>query len=576
MKKTRVQVFSIVALLFMCFIIYKLMDIQLISTENYGDKQVNLLEESVEQRTTEIELSSGRGILLDRNKQPLNNDVKKDIVLFPFIQNIEIPSSIQSDLTEFYNSWEQSLKRNNNPVYLSDLANKDIPNTLYDKISQSKIPGIIAVERTLSNDPSIAAHVQGLVRSNDDEFKKRYHDSMHSETSQPIGISGLEKTFDSFLISENDQKLLYHVDAKGDPLLGLDLRYIGKGDAFYPTNIKTTIDLSMQETVEKIVDEHGIKKGGVVLLDTETNEVLSLASRPKINKEDPYKNNSTKNQMLTTQFPGSVFKTVVAAAALENIPESINTTYNCNLDLYGEEAGERQLGILTFDESFAQSCNYTFATIAKQLVENNQTILEDYAKKLGLLGPVGWSGDLYHFKNFSQLPEEEVGRVWGNSHDPFVAKAIAQTGIGQKEVKVTPLAVANMISTIVNNGVNREIKVVDEILYNNDTTMYKFDSKHSEDGINKETALKLKQLLTDVVDEGTGYKLKGLGVAGKSGTAQIGKETRYNHWFAGYFPKDAPKYAMVVVDLNQTSEHAKTYPVYKDIVTGISEQKGLH
>ncbi|WP_186576488.1 peptidoglycan D,D-transpeptidase FtsI family protein [Aquibacillus kalidii] len=575
MKKSRVLVLASIMILFFSYILYKLVDIQLISTEQYGPNKVNLLAESVEQRSSEMVLSTGRGVLLDRNNIPLNNDIKKDVVLFPFLQSISLPKDITSELTDLSYNWKQKLKNEKEPVYLSELIGKEVDDALYNTLKEAAIPGMVAVQRTESEDPKIATHLQGLVRSNPEQFNKRYEGDSKQRKTQPLGISGIEKTFDPFLLSEKEEKLMYHVDAKGNPLLGLDLRYTGAQDAFYPLKIQTTIDSQAQKMVEKVFEKYKVEKGGLVLLDIDSREVLSLVSKPNINLDKPYKNDSLKNQMLTTHFPGSVFKTVVAAAAIESDQESINSSYNCNLDLYGEEASERQLGTLTFEQSFAQSCNYTFAEIGNKLVNQNVTILDDYANKLGLLGPVGWSGDVYHYDNFSQLPDEEVGHVWGNEHDPYVEKAIKQTSIGQKEVKVTPLAMANMMATIASDGLKQPVTVVKSILYNNNTTMKEFTSnKEIENTIKPETAGALQKLLEGVVENGTGNRLKPLPIAGKSGTAQTGKEDHYNHWFVGYFPKDDPKYAMVVVDLQQTYEKAKTYDIYKEVASNLlSDQK---
>ncbi|MDL4841460.1 peptidoglycan D,D-transpeptidase FtsI family protein [Aquibacillus rhizosphaerae] len=572
MNKTRVQVCIGILLLFFGFAIYKLIDIQLVSPESYGPEQVNLLEESVNQRTSQITLSSGRGIFVDRDNQPLNTSLKKDIIIFPFVQSIELTPTIEDTLNSFDENWENKLGKKDEAVYLSDLVDQEITDSIYNIINKASIPGIVAVERNVPGELLIASHLLGVIRSNEEEYRVRYEENTTSNHAQPIGISGLEKTFDPFLISENDQKLMYHVDAKGDPLLGLDIRFQGKNDPFYPIQVQTTIDTGIQSLTEEILDKHGLIKGGVVLLDVDTQEVLAMASRPSIDQSDPFNNNSINNQMLTAHYPGSVFKTVVAAAAMESNINLLDENYNCSLDLYGEGTAERDLGVLNFSQSFAQSCNYTFGLLANQLMTENRSILESYADKLGLLTSVGWEGDLYHFDNFKQLPEEEEGNVWGNEEDRYVERAIAQTAIGQKEVKVTPLAIANMMATIANNGVKGEVKVVDQLLYNNGTTMTKF-APHAniDNSIKGETAKQLQQLLAAVVQNGTGQRLSGLQIAGKSGTAQTGREDQYHHWFAGFFPVENPEYAMVVVDLDQSTEKAKTYQVYKEITTSLLE-----
>ncbi|MCT2537642.1 penicillin-binding protein 2 [Aquibacillus koreensis] len=569
MKRNRVRVFAVIILLYFSFGMYKLMDIQLISPETYGPEKVNLLEESVKQRSSQITLSNGRGYFLDRNNQALNRSKTKDVVIFPFVASMKLSPSMEQMLETTSVNWKDKLVQSKKPLYLSELGDIQITNDMYDNVQNESIPGIVAVERTVENDELLASHVVGIVRANSDEFKSRYEESLEYN-EQPVGISGLEKAFDPFLLSKDEQKLMYHVDAKGDPLLGLDFRYQGESDPFYPVKVQTTLDLDKQTMLEGIIDKQGITKGGAVLLDVETREVLAMVSRPSFDPKEPYKDNHLSNQMLISHFPGSIFKTVIAAAAIEQSEDSLHKQYDCDKNLYGDSPSDRTLGMLNFEESFAQSCNFTFGSIAIDMMKEDQAIIEKYAEKLGLVHPVGWKGDIFHYNNFKQLPEEESGNIWGDDQDRYVDRAIAQTAIGQKEVKVTPLAIANMMVTIANNGVKGEVKIVDKLLYNNGTTMQEF-KPHGQvkDSIKASTAKELQNLLKGVVDNGTGASLNAFPVSGKSGTAETGRENQYHHWFAGYFPTDKPKYALVVVDLDQSSGQAKTYPVYYDSVESL-------
>src|SRR5690606_8751292 len=179
-----------------------------------------------------------------------------------------------------------------------------------------------------------------------------------------------------------------------------------------------------------ILDKNDLKKGGIVLLDVESNDLLAMVSKPDINSSNPFADGTAENQMIMPQFPGSVFKTVIAAAAIEKQQISNDRMYNCDQDLYGEGPAEYPHGMLNFHNSFAKSCNYTFATTAQELLQKDQDVIEEYSKMLGLLGPVGWNGDVFRFQDFKQLPNEYNGRIWTDEKDKHVAKAIAQTAIG--------------------------------------------------------------------------------------------------------------------------------------------------
>ncbi|KHF31321.1 Penicillin-binding protein 4B [Anoxybacillus sp. BCO1] len=74
-------------------------------------------------------------------------------------------------------------------------------------------------------------------------------------------MSGLQSSFDEFLIPDGETKLLYHVDARGEPLFGMDVKYTEQANPFYPITVQTTIDRTLQQRVEQIVAQHGMQKG---------------------------------------------------------------------------------------------------------------------------------------------------------------------------------------------------------------------------------------------------------------------------------------------------------------------------
>lgn len=150
--------------------------------------------------------------------------------------------------------------------------------------------------------------------------------------------------------------------------------------------------------------------------------------------------------MLTQKTPGSVFKTVTAAAAIDHKAASPSRTFNCNLTIDGRTDKQRELGMLNFESSFAQSCNRTFAELSQEIAEKDPDFLENYAKKLGLIGETGWKGDVYHTK-VTQLYHEQTGKVWHDDDLKKDPKMIAKTAIGQQDVQTTPLAIANMMAT---------------------------------------------------------------------------------------------------------------------------------
>lgn len=459
-----------------------------------------------------------------------------------------------------------------NPKIIS-LTNKQM-----EQITKLEIPGVFAVEKKYAITEYPAEQLIGITGQNLTVLQKRYPDK-DLPTDSLVGLTGLEKSFDEFLLPDGKSKLVYHVDGRGGPLFGIDVKYVEPANPFYPVNVKTTLDKDIQLMAEELVDQHKIKNGGLILLDLETNSILASVSRPYINKDSPYSEAGINNMMLKQQIPGSVFKTIVAAAAIDYELDDPTRVFDCDKTITGAPDPNYQHGMLNFTESFAQSCNNTFGTLAKELKEIDENIIEDYAEKLSVIGQVGWEGDIYHFENFRQM-EEDNGRIFLDESAKKDNNFVAMTGIGQHEVRLTPLAIANMMATIARGGKSEMVRAATEIDYKDGTSLLPFEEKPlGEESISPYTAMKLQKLLREVVvsEKGTGRGLQGLPyeVAGKSGTAETGRyegeQQLLNKWFAGYFPFDNPKYALVTVNLGVFDTEGSVTPLFSDLVKGLYE-----
>lgn len=574
--KKRAKIFIVCTMILLLALIGRLAQIQLIQTESFSKHHINLIEASVKQRTQAIVLDDGRGRFIDRNGDAITNDYYPSLVLFPFLKGMDWPSDkIAAIIGVPERELIRAVEQAKTPFAFGGKYPLKLTELQKDQINALKIPGVFAVYKQVPADERLAEHLIGIVRQNYQLLKERYPEKLKNSLISPdtaIGITGLQRAFDEFLLPEGESKLLYHVDQLGGPLFGLDVKYTAPANPFYPTAIKTTLDKSLQTMVEKELDKIGLKKGGVVLLDVETSDILTLASRPKMNDKNPLAEPGGINTMILPQIPGSIFKIVTAAAAIESNLKVNSRIYDCNLNLYGEKGSERELGLLNFEESFAKSCNYTFAKLAEELMAENPDYMEQYAAKLGLIGHIGWHGDVFHFGNFKQFPEEQTGRIWGDQKDKYVKKAINQTAIGQKEVRLSPLAVANMMATIARGGEKKQVRAVSEVQYKNGTTLFSFPLQNLEgEQLSSHTIDKLQHLLREVVQSGTGVRFNTLPytVAGKSGTAETGREGFVNKWFAAYFPVENPKYALVVVDLDVRENEAKTYEIVEKIILNI-------
>lgn len=559
----------------------RLIQIQLLDTKAFSKHHVNLLEESVKQRTQELVIDNGRGNFLDRNGEMLTKKIVNVLVLFPFLKKmdweIEKVSSISGIPIDYLKFSVAGAKK---PFAYGDPEPIELTTSQMERINELKIPGVFAIERKFERAQIPAEQLIGLTGENPTELNKRYPNKKLSDQTL-IGVSGLEESFDEYLLPEGKSKLVYHVDGDGAPLFGIHVRYVDPANPFYPVNVRTTLDKDLQQKAESIVDQYHIKKGGLVLLDIESNSVLALVSRPTINKKNPYSGAGITNLMLNQQIIGSVFKTVVAAAAIDHNLDEPNRLFDCSKKINGKPEPKFNYGMLNFSDSFARSCNHTFGELAKELQKIDPRTLEDYAAKLSLIGSVGWIGDVYHTSEFKQFAKEDNGRIFLSEEARKDPNFIAMSGIGQHEVRATPIAVANMMATIARGGKKEMVRAASKIEYKNGTTMIDFAEKSlMGDTISPYTAMKLQKLLRGVVlnPNGTGRWFQDLPyeVAGKSGTAETGKyvdgQQLYNKWFAGYFPYQNPKYALVAVNLDVVDNDGGVNTLFADMVKMLSEK----
>ncbi|WP_242222802.1 penicillin-binding protein 2 [Bacillus cereus group sp. BfR-BA-01380] len=559
-------------------LIGRLMQIQLIATESFTDRHINLIEKSVNQRTQAVTVDDGRGRFIDRNGENLGEERYPVLVVFPFLQiNNDMLEKIAHIIGVSRKDIQVQMKSRSKPfIFQKDDRPFPLTKEQMEKVNRTGMLGMVATEVRMQQSRE-AEHLIGVVGENEKEFKKRYEKLKKLPRKTPIGISGLQQSFDEFLMTDGETKVLYQIDRQGEPIFGDHAKYIAPGNPFYPVTVQTTIDKWLQLKAEELVKKYGLQKGGLVLLDVQASEIVAMVSTPSLqmNNQRTYKQ-SMENQMLAPHFPGSVFKTVIATAAIEQGIIQSHRMFNCDTDLYGERAQQIMMGKLSFTESFARSCNRTFAVLGGELMQKDKHIMETYLEALGASETVGWTGQLFHTSHFKQLLEEKKAIVWNEEEIKRSHKAIAQTAIGQKNVKISPLAVASMMATIARGGEKKEVKAVRDITYKNGTNLFHFED-HMLGGktLQRSTIKKVQQLLRSVVTEpngtGSAYQSLPFTIAGKSGTAQTGKDNRENRWFAGYFPYENPRYALVVVDLETNRQDNVVTRIFADYVKAIAK-----
>ncbi|MGE5598081.1 MAG: peptidoglycan D,D-transpeptidase FtsI family protein, partial [Bacteroidota bacterium] len=367
------------------------------------------------------------------------------------------------------------------------------------------------------------------------------------------------------------------VDGQRRPLAGLGARLV-RAPAAGGIDLLLTIDRRLQAAVDRIADR-SLPRGAIVVMSPWTGEILALASRPSFDPRRPAAELRTPgapflNRALTAYHPGSIFKLVVLAAALEKDPDVFMRLFEdpgrlaCgHLTFHCPGGGH---GLMTLADALAFSCNTVFIRLALEL---GLTELVRTAERLGLGVPA-----------CLDLPGEALGCL--PPAEDGSPGSLANTALGQGAVTVTPLQVARMIGAVANGG----RLVGGRILLG--TADGKGRVRALAGGgapvrvISARTARLMRIMMAGVIRYGTGRAAAvSMGAAGKTGTAQSGTEDpdgrRVNHaWFAGFAPLSRPRYVVVVLAEGGGAGGAVAAPVFRQVMetalgrTGTKEAKG--
>ncbi|WP_340007725.1 penicillin-binding protein 2 [Paenibacillus sp. FSL K6-0276] len=368
------------------------------------------------------------------------------------------------------------------------------------------------------------------------------------------GTDGLEKTLEPLLQGVGHTEAYAQVDAHGNRLPGSPIQVRAPGNPYFPLSLYTTIDKKLQEGIEELALKSGMKEGAVVVLDIGTGDIEAMVSLPFYNPEKiSPQGGEWNNRALQAAVPGSIFKIVTAAAALEAGVTSADELFYCSgqYEKYGLSCLKgKGHGPLTLAQGFAVSCNTVFAALAERL---SGVQLQSTALALGLGRDISWQAEkTLGFPLLKPLSGEQKGTIF-TTLLPDDKGARVQTAIGQRDVQVTPLQAANLIVTLLHGGEVRAPRILQRVAFANGQKLEDLPGHLSPSlagRISESTARQLLPMMRKVVTEGTGARLQSThwAVAGKSGTAQtqVKGVARNNQWFIGYGPVDHPRYAVSV------------------------------
>jgi len=378
------------------------------------------------------------------------------------------------------------------------------------------------------------------------------------------GLSGVEYALESQIRGEPGLQIILTDARKRRTASRVEKTPLPGSDVFL------TIDETLQHFAEtrlaRAVRESGSKRGTVLLMSTQTGEILAMASVPGFNpnRYDDYPETYWRNRAVTDTYePGSTFKIITAAAALEEAVTSEEERIDCGRGsiVVGKQLihDHKVFDVLTFREVVELSSNVGMIRISQRLGKKR---MGEYIRNFGF-------GELTNV----ELRGESRGILrpasrWG-------PRTLASIAFGQ-EIGVTPLQMITATNAVAASGYLMRPRLIREIRSPDGEILEHFEPEPVRRVVSRETAARLTELLIGVVERGTGTRatIPGFRVAGKTGTAQKAtpgggySDTDYIASFVGFVPARRPELTGLVILDSPTGDHtgARAARVFAEIV----------
>ena len=404
---------------------------------------------------------------------------------------------------------------------------------------------------------------------------KRYADNQSAQhiigyvNGENRGISGLENSYDEYLYSDKSMAARFPANAYGHIIAGKSIEIANSSAS--TGKVKTTLDSSIQRIVEDALDISDVTQGGAVVVDISDGAIRAMASRPQYNANDvgEYLNSEGSplvNRALQTYAVGSIFKVAVAAAALENGISDLdyNCSGSCNVDGVTFHCNKKTAhGQLNMQKALECSCNTYFIALAQKIGARSllETVsLLGFGQEVKIAEPISVrAGNL---PTFAQLS---------------LSGALANFSFGQGNFTASMLQLAQMMAAVAGGGKYMKPYLVESVTDSTGKVIESHKNEYPIVALKESTALRLKNMLISVVEQGNASKAKlrgGIKAAGKTATAQTGTYLSNgveicNTWFGGFFPADNPKYAVIILKQGGNSGAEDCAPVFKRIADKI-------
>ena len=543
---------------------FQLFDLQIIRHEELQSKAVN-------QQTRRTVVTASRGTIYDRTGNIMAISASAEtIILSPLeidraVNDKDSPvswtkDSLAAGLAEILGSDASSIRKrmdNTESQYevIKLRAEEETANAVRTYISENKIVGVHLVADAKRYYPygSLASHVIGFVGD------------------ENTGLYGLEARYEQELEGQSGLVVSAKDNAGNDMMYAYEQYFAAQNGSDLTLTLDATIQYYLEKGLESMADKFAAANGATgIIMDVRTGGILAMASYPnydlndfsavqdKTLQERIERGEGTLADMQLLQWrnkalndtyePGSTFKILTLAAALEEGVIDMNTTVNCNgfvnISNYtihcSNKAGH---GLQTLVQSVGNSCNPAFISYGLKL---GNTTFYNYMKAFGLMDDTG-----------IDLGGEAVGIF----ADPasFTQLDLACYAFGQN-FNVTPIALITAQAACINGGYLRSPYLVERITDSNGSVTYQHDSTPIRQVISEETSATVRECLEYVVASGTGKngQVAGYRIGGKTGTADKGQTGDVVVSFLCFAPADDPQVIMLLT-MDTPSRSTGTY-----------------
>lgn len=533
-NRKKVMIVFVAVFFIMMFLIGRLVYLMIFCSEYYGNKAENLHER-------ERDIKAARGKLLDANGTVLATN--KSVCTISVIHNqIEEPEKVIEMLVRELGIPEETARKR-----------------------VEKVSSIERVKTNVAKETGDAIRAYGLSGVKVDEDYKRYYPygTLASKVlgftgADNQGILGLEVKYDEYLQGTNG-KILTLTDARGieienagesrlEPVNGYDLCL----------SLDRNIQMYCEQAAKKVCTKKSADSVSVIVMNPQNGELMAMVNYPEFDLNDPFTlagdtgktvsaeekqdllNKMWRNQCISDTYePGSTFKIITAAAALEEGVVKLDDTFYCPGYKIVEDRRIRCArttghGAETFETGIMNSCNPVFMELGERLGAEN---FAGYFKQFGLLSKTnidlpGEAGTIMH-------KTENIGPV-----------ELATISFGQS-FQITPIQLVTTVSSIINGGTRVTPHFGVSVQDADGNTVKTFSYETHENICTAETSETMRYLLEKVVSEGTGKnaKIEGFSIGGKTATSQTlpRSDHKYISSFLGFAPADNPQVLVLVV-----------------------------